>query len=158
MSRELILAERVIKFEEGLRLKPYYCTEGYPTIGFGEKVGEKGQPLPNITWTEDQAYKALLDKLATSLTELSKSKDTKAAFEALVDDSDRKAILISMWYQLGIDRLADFKNTLKAFAAKDWEAVSAGMLDSLAARQTPKRWKRQAAAIISGDVVSSYNL
>lgn len=158
MNRELVLAERVIKFEEGLRLAPYYCTEGYPTIGFGEKIGEKGEPLPHITWTEDQAYAALKSKLDKSLVELAKNKETKAAFESLANDSDRKAILISMWYQLGIARLSGFKDTLKAVVDKDWELASKEMLDSLAARQTPKRWKRQSSAMLSGDVVSSYNL
>lgn len=158
MSRELVLAERIIKFEEGLRLKPYYCTEGYPTIGYGEKIGEKGDPLPNVTWTEDQAHQAFMNKLEVSLVELSKNKDTKAAFDSLAEDADRKAILISLWYQLGIARLVGFKKVLKAISDKDWNTASAEMLNSLAARQTPKRWKRQAAAIILGDVVSSYNL
>ncbi len=156
MSRELVLAEKIIKLEEGLRLKPYYCTEGYPTIGYGEKIGEKNDPLPDITWTEDQAYEAFMNKLKFSLVELSKNKETKAVFESLAEDTDRKSILISMWYQLGIKRLSGFKNTLKAIAEKDWQKASDAMLDSLAARQTPKRWKRQSTALLVGDVLSTY--
>lgn len=158
MNRELVLAEKVVKFEEGLRLKPYYCSEGYPTIGFGEKIGEKNSLLPDLIWTEDQAYAALLDKLNKSVTELSKNKETKAVWESLSGDSDRRAILISMWYQLGITKLSGFKNTLKAILDKDWNKAKDEMLDSLAARQTPKRWVRQSNAIMSGNIISSYNL
>mgnify|MGYP001589897791 CR=1 FL=1 len=158
MSRELNLAERIIKFEEGLRLKPYYCTERYPTIGYGERLGDMGDPLPNITWTEQQSQDALMQKLNVSLVEMSKNKETKAAFQALEEDDDRKAILISMWYQLGIEKLSGFKNTLKAIANKDWELAKKEMLNSKAARQTPKRWKRQAEAMLSGNVFATYKL
>ena len=158
MSRELNLAEKIIKFEEGLRLKPYYCTERYPTIGYGERLGGLGDPLPDITWTEEQSQEALNKKLTKSLVELSKNKETKSAFEALAEDSDRKSILISMWYQLGIDKLSGFKDTLKAISNKDWELAKKEMLDSLAARQTPKRWKRQAEAMLTGNVFTTYKL
>lgn len=157
-SKEILLADKVIKFEEGVRLEPYYDTLGYPTIGFGELIGKKGDPLPNIKWTQEQALSALENKLKIALTEMSKDKVLKPVWESLEKDFDRKAILISMWYQLGIKRLSGFTNTLKAIVAEDWVRASEEMLDSDAARVSMNRWKRQSKAMLTGDVISSYNL
>ena len=158
MSRELFLVVKVIKFEEGLRLKPYYDHLGFPTIGYGELIGKKGDPLPDITWTEQQANEALDKKLKQAYKELPASKVTKAAWASLEGDTDRLAIFISLWYQLGLSRLEGFKSALEAIATKDWNKASEEMLNSLAARQTPKRWKRQSKAMLTGDVLGTYNL
>lgn len=157
VNREIFLASNVIKYEEGLRLVPYYCTEGYPTIGWGEVIGKQHDPLPDIVWTIDQAQQALDKKLTIAIKELSTNKVTKPVWVSLGDDTDRKSILISMWYQLGIDRLSGFKNTLAAILEKDWQKASDEMLDSKVARSTAiKRWKRQSNAMLTGDVLSTY--
>lgn len=39
---------QLIQIEEGYREKAYYCSEGYPTIGTGHKIGPKGAPLEQI--------------------------------------------------------------------------------------------------------------
>lgn len=157
-NRELYLAERIIKFEEGLVLHPYYDTLGVPTIGFGHALGKPHDPLPNIVWTPQKAQEELEKKLKEGVKELSEFKATKDVWEALSGDTDRKALLISMWYQLGSPKLAGFKNTLKAITSKDWKMAAAEMLDSLVAQQAPKRWKRQASAMFSGNVSSTYNI
>ena len=41
----------LIKYEEGWRPKPYLCSEGYPTAGFGFKLGPKNAPLSYYTFT-----------------------------------------------------------------------------------------------------------
>lgn len=157
MNREIFLASKMIKFEEGLRLKPYYCSEGFPTIGWGELLGKKGEALPDITWTEEQAENALNDKILKGVSELSTNKGTKPAWDSLGDDTDRKAILISMWYQLGITNLAAFKDTLKSIVEKDFKKTAEEMLDSDVARRVAyKRWKRQSTAMEKGDVLSTY--
>ena len=155
-NRELYLTEKVIKFEEGLRLTPYYCTEGYPTIGYGEKIGTKNAPLLDITWTEEEAHTKLKLRLQSGVSELSKDKVVKPVWESLIEDEDRRVILLSMWYQLGIVGLTGFDNFFKALTNKDYKKASLEMLDSLAARQTPKRWKRQSTAMERGDVLSTY--
>jgi len=86
--------------------------------------------------------------------EFYKNKNTKDVYKKLSDD--RKAVLISMWYQLGINKLSGFSATLKALSAKDYNTAAKEMLDSLAAKQTPKRWKRQSDVIISDSVSSVY--
>ena len=47
-----------------------------------------------------------------------------------------------MAFQLGIDGLLKFKNTLNLIEAGDYETASKEMLNSLWAKQTPERAKR----------------
>ncbi len=35
----------LIRFEEGWRPKPYLCTEKYPSVGFGFRIGHKGADI-----------------------------------------------------------------------------------------------------------------
>jgi lysozyme len=155
-NTEVSLAKKVIQFEEGFRSKPYYCTKGYPTIGWGHVIGKKGDPLPDIEWTKEQALAALDKHLVIGVSELSKHKVIKDIYSALNDD--RQAILISMWYQLGIGKLAGFNNTLKALGSSNFDLAAKEMLDSQVARECVKRWHRQSKAMSSGSVASSYKI
>lgn len=156
LMNEIELARKVIQFEEGFRSKPYYCTEGYPTIGWGFVLGKKGSPLPAITWTEKQALTSLEEHLITAVKELTKHKATKDIYPKL--SNDRKAILISMWYQLGIGKLSGFNNTLKALGSSNFDLAAKEMLDSDVARKCSKRWHRQSQAMKSGSLADSYRL
>ena len=62
----------------------------------------------------------------------------------------RADVLYSMAYQLGVDGLAAFKNTLVMISNGNFEGASEGMLSSLWARQTPQRAKRHAQVMRSG--------
>lgn len=155
-DKELFLAKKIIQLEEGFRDKPYYCTEGYPTIGWGEVIGKKGDPLPDVVWSEAKSLEALTKKLNEAVRELSKTKAIKDIYSSL--NPDRKAILISMWYQLGIVKLCKFNNTLKALGSSNFNLAAKEMLDSDVARKCPKRWLRQSKAMSSGSVASSYKI
>lgn len=52
---------------------------------------------------------------------------------------DVKDILEEMAYQMGIKGLLAFKNTLFAIVNKDYKTASTNMMNSLWAKQTPKR-------------------
>jgi len=41
MTAAIQIAAGMLAKEEGFRAKPYYCSENYPTIGYGEKIGDK---------------------------------------------------------------------------------------------------------------------
>jgi len=59
-------------------------------------------------------------------------------------------VLYSMAYQLGVDGLAAFNETLKMVAAGDFSGAANGMLNSLWARQTPGRARRHAEVMRTG--------
>lgn len=137
---------QVIKFEEGFRSRPYYCSEGFPTIGWGRVVGRKGTELPDIA-TDMVAEEVFLQQEITNI-----SNQIADVLEPL--NEDRRVIAISMAYQLGVAGLRKFKKTLAAWARGDWAEAQIQMMDSLWARQTPNRAKRHAAVILSGSLKS----
>jgi lysozyme len=57
-------------------------------------------------------------------------------------DSVRFGALLNMAFQMGVDGLLGFKNTLAMVRAGDYVQASEGMLNSLWAKQTPARAKR----------------
>ncbi|QDH46775.1 putative lysozyme [Aeromonas phage LAh_8] len=141
----------LIELEEGWREKPYFCTEGYPTIGFGFKIGPKGAPLSNYQFKISKAVGAVwLNELVDEFVkDMEKYQHIDDALKACNDA--RKAVLISMAYQMGVDGLAAFKNTLRAVAESRWTDAKAGMLNSKWAKQTPERANRHANQMLTGE-------
>ncbi len=42
---------QLLTYEEGYRKLPYLCSEGYPTIGIGKRIGSKGASLDSYRFT-----------------------------------------------------------------------------------------------------------
>jgi len=113
---------------ESLRLKPYRCTAGKLTIGYGRNLDDKGI-------SKSEAYELLAN-------------DIRSCGEQLIDeipeiysglDEVRKSVLLNMCFNLGIGGLLEFKNTLAFVAAGDWERAANGMLASKWAKQVGHR-------------------
>ena len=95
----------LIKEFEGLRLKPYLCSAGVPTIGYGNTFYENGTKvkLTDAPITKERAetlFKALADMFAGRVLPLIKKPVTQNQFNALV----------SFAYNVGVTSLA--KSTL----------------------------------------------
>ena len=136
--------------EEGYSEKPYYCSAGYPTIGIGKRIGPKGAPLSQYQFTVSKQLAAvwLSEELQQKVADMSAHANITAAM-AVCNDA-RKAILISMAYQMGADGLAKFTNTLKAISEKRWSDAKSGMMNSAWAKQTPNRANRHATQMLTG--------
>jgi lysozyme len=67
-------------------------------------------------------------------------------------DPVRARVLQNMAFNLGIDGLLGFKNTLSAVKAKNWAAASQGMLSSRWAEQVGARAQRLAKMMRTGAV------
>ncbi|MCR4300779.1 MAG: hypothetical protein NUV51_04140, partial [Sulfuricaulis sp.] len=65
-------------------------------------------------------------------------------------DPVRQGVLLNMSFQLGVDGLLGFKNTLLCVKVGDYERAADGMLQSLWASQTPARAKRLSEQMRSG--------
>lgn len=141
----------ILNFEEGFKTKPYIDTEGYPTVGTGFLIGPKGVPLSNYTFMlpKEASDVWLQSFVNATVFAMQKKENIAAALKAC--NVARADILTSMAYQLGVDGLAGFTNTLKKVATGDFTGASAGMLDSKWARQTPARARRHAQVMTSGD-------
>lgn len=140
----------ILNFEEGFRARPYVDSEGYPTVGTGFLIGPKGAAITNYTFS---LSKNVSDVWLQELVETKKAemKASPAVYAALKNcNPARSDVLISMAYQLGTQGLAGFKNTLQMIAVGNFTGAAAGMMNSLWAKQTPKRALRHADVMRTG--------
>lgn len=139
----------MLEVEEGFRSKPYICSEGYPTIGIGWKIGYKYQPLSDFKHIKlcQAAAHAQCEFQVAGLTSI--LSDKFAFFKDLSEP--HQCVLISMAYQLGVTGLCGFKKMLSAIAEGDFVTAANEGLDSKWNQQTPMRARRQMLTLLSGD-------
>lgn len=131
-----------LKRDEGFRSTAYRDTLGYWTIGYGHHNGEiaSGDVI-----TQDEA-ETLLDK------------DIKDAAGRLVKlfpfvvklDEVRLAALTNMSFQLG-NKIKQFKVSMPLIEQGRYSEAAVTLLKSLWAKQTPKRARRIALQIATGE-------
>lgn len=127
-----------LKQDEGLRLRPYHCTEGKLTIGYGRNLDDVG-----ISPAEAEAMlKADVDAVEADLRR-------RLPVFATLNEARRDA-LINMGFQLGVDGLLKFKLMIAALERQDWDEVGRQALDSRWAGQTPLRAGRVALQLQTG--------
>lgn len=147
-----ITIHQLLEFEEGYRSKPYYCSEGYPTIGIGQRIGPRNASLDmyDFTCPRPVAY-AWLDE---QIKEIGSKLKPLEWFNNL--NEARRTIVVSMCYQIGFTGVMKFRKMIAALQDNDWDAAEKQALDSLWARQTPKRARRHAEVLRTGDLSSTY--
>ncbi|AHF77915.1 Phage-like lysozyme [Sodalis praecaptivus] len=140
----------LLGFEEGFKATPYYDSLGYPTIGTGFLIGPKNAPLSYYTFTlpKEVSDVWLQTLIAKILVQMHSTPIIMAAINAC--NGPRQDVLTSMSFQMGVQGLAGFKNTLAMIAAENFTGAASGMLNSAWARQTPARAKRHAEVMRTG--------
>ncbi len=143
---------QLLTYEEGYRKLPYLCSEGYPTIGIGKRIGCKGVPLSayRISCSRQMAELWLEEEVKEILIQLNKY----TWFIGL--DYSRQAIMVSMAYQMGVEGLLCFSNMIRALEANEYPQAAVEALDSRWYRQTPERAQRHAMVIDTGDIHTAY--
>jgi len=121
------LAKKLIKLHEGLKLKPYECPSGYITIGYGRNIQQNGITLAEAEMLLDNDIERVIKELEKWLS----------VFNELSEN--RKAALIDMSYNLGFNKLFQFRNFLAALQKKDFDLAAKEMLDSKWAAQVGNR-------------------
>jgi len=121
------LAKKLIKLHEGLKLKPYECPSGYITIGYGRNIQQNGITLAEAEMLLDNDIERVITELEKWLS----------VFNELSEN--RKAALIDMSYNLGFNKLFQFRRFLAALQKKDFELAAKEMLDSKWAAQVGNR-------------------
>ena len=135
------LARAQLRRDEGEVLYAYPDSEGYLTIGIGRLLDKrKGGGIS----AEESAY-LFSNDFNSKLGELRRRLPW---FDKL--DVARQGVLLNMAFQMGVDGLLGFKNTLAMIERGDYKAAAAGMLDSLWARQTPERAQRLSIQMETG--------
>jgi lysozyme len=121
------IKEQLVR-HEGLRLKPYRCTAGKLTIGIGRNLDDCGI-------SQSEAYVMLINDIMNC------EKQLQAKIPDIYNGLDevRKSVLLNMCFNLGINGLLGFKNTLAFVKAGDWERAANNMLVSRWAKQVGRR-------------------
>ena len=125
-------ATRLIKLHEGLELRPYRCTSGKLTIGYGRNLEARGI-------TEAEAGELLLNDINELTAQLSSRLYWFWGLSIV-----RRAVLTDMAYNLGINGLLSFKKTLRHIELHDYDAAADEMLNSKWAAQVGQRADRLA--------------
>lgn len=128
--------------EEGKVPHAYQDHLGYWTIGVGRLIDQrKGGGL-----TDDEIYYLLTNDIARIQTHLGH----KIPWWTQLN-KPRQAVIVGMAFQMGIEGLLAFKNTLRYIQAGMWQAAANNMLKSLWAKQTPERAERMAKQMETGE-------
>lgn len=134
----------LLERDEGRVRHAYQDHLGYWTIGVGRLIDKR-----KSGGLSDQEIDLLLDNDINSKT--AAVREALPWFDKL--DEVRKAVLVSMAFQMGVVGLLKFKNTLAMIVREDYEGASRGMLNSLWASQTPLRATRLAEMMKNGEWV-----
>jgi len=132
--------------EEGEVLHAYEDHLGYLTIGVGILIDKrKGGGI-----TKEESRFLLLNRVKGVVEGIRKN---LSWFDS-IGNEPRKAVLIGMAFQMGLNGLLGFKNTLEMIRVGDYDKAAVGMLNSFWAPQTPARAKRMAKQMETGEWVS----
>lgn len=162
--------DEMLRRDEGLRLKVYWDTEGYPTVGIGHLISP--QPIRNMT----QINKILSDQVGREVTGNPGSITMEEAVKLFDDDlkkvqkdiktnskvgpvwhavnRSRQMALENMSFQMGVGGLAKFTTMLGAMLVGDWEKAYKAGRDSLWYQQTKGRASRVTFIIRTGNLES----
>lgn len=131
------LEEQLIK-DEGFSSKPYKCTAGKLTIGYGRNIEDVGISRNEALFLLQEDIK----KVKTALY-------AKLPFFKNLNDGRQNA-LINMGFNLGVNGLMKFKNTLRLMSEGKYEEASKEVLLSEWASQVGKRANRISDQIKNG--------
>ena len=127
-----------LKRDEGFRPKPYRCTAGALTIGYGRNLDVKGISQAeadillrnDIVFAQDNLYAVFPDAFSLN--------------------SPRFRVLVNMIFHLGTKGFLGFKRLHAAILARDFNQAADEILDSRAASQCPDRFNRHAETMRTG--------
>lgn len=125
--RAIDIAIQTLRVHEGLELKPYKCTTGKLTIGYGRNLTDNG-----ISTFEADAFLEV-----DARTALEDAKAVVPCYEYL--NKARQAVLIDMAYNLGRTKLKGFKKMIQAIEDCDYDEASFQMIDSVWGTQVGER-------------------
>ncbi len=131
------LRERLIR-HEGLRLRIYRDIRGIISIGVGRNLQDRGI-------SEEEAFHMLDNDIQWVMEQVDKALPWSVDLDEL-----RREVLYEMAFQMGLNGLLGFKNTLVAIKDGKYDIAAQGMLNSQWHHQTPERCEELAKIIETG--------
>lgn len=136
MNRDALANQLII--DEGAKLKPYKDTVGKLTIGIGRNLDDVGISKAEALMMLDADIDKVCDQLDAVLP----------WWKSMTDR--RQEVLANMAFNLGINKLLGFVNTLRMMHAGDYKGAADGMLNSTWAKQVGARAERLAQMMREG--------
>ena len=160
----------MLRRDEGLKLKVYWDTEGYPTIGVGHLIMK--QPVRDMAQinkvlskqvgreitgnpgsiTVEEATTLFERDLADMQRDIKSHSKVGPVWQAV--NRSRQMALENMAFQMGVGGVAKFNTMLTAMLAGDWEKAYKAGRDSLWYQQTKGRASRVTMVILTGNLES----
>ena len=134
--------EKQLMRHEGFRSKPYLCTAGKMTIGYGRNIEDVGisKHLASLMLKED---------ISIALGEVTRLVSEQAWVKM---GRNRNAVLVNMCFNLGVSRLARFKKMLAALEAGDYPVAALEMMSSRWADQVGDRARELRDVMLKGEM------
>lgn len=138
-SLDLQLLKSELLLDEGKRNFPYTDTVGKLTIGVGRNITDRG--------ISDAEIDFLLDN---DIQECFRALNERLPWWKLLDGV-RQRVLVNMCFNLGINRLCAFHETLSCLQTGHWNLAAQNMLNSKWAGQVGVRAVRLANMVKTGE-------
>lgn len=127
-----------IKRHEGFSAKPYRCSQGFMTIGYGRNVESRGI-------TESEAELLLYNDIESAV-------DSAVLLEYWHSLNEvRRRVIIEMIFNLGLPKFLEFSKMRLALLDHDYFKAADEMIDSLWAKQVGGRAKTLANMMRLGE-------
>jgi lysozyme len=120
-------ASEILIKHEGLRVRPYRDTTGHLTIGVGRNLDDRGITKEEALYLLENDIKAFSEDLSERLY----------YYDALPETA--KLVLLDMAFNLGLNGLLTFHQTLEHIKQGDYKEASKSMLQSKWAKQVGGR-------------------
>lgn len=137
LENQLILKNMLVH-EEGYSQFPYKDTQEIWTIAIGRNLQARGISMGEA-----------LVLLENDIQYFNEQLDKKLPFFKLLDQI-RQMVLIDMAFNLGINNLLQFKNTLAAIEGGNYQLAAQEMLNSKWAKQVGRRAERLSKMMETG--------
>jgi lysozyme len=134
--------ERQLRGDEGEEPCVYPDHLGFSTIGVGRLVDKR---KPGAGLRSDEISYLLHNDIDDRIEALTR----RLPWFQNLDDA-RRGVLLNMAFQLGVDGLLGFKNTLALIKDGKYDLAAHAMGQSLWAKQTPARAERMAEQMRTG--------
>lgn len=154
MHSETTLVQRLC-FNEGIRLRPYKCSEGKLTIGVGrcldtnpltdDELKKIGHDCRSKSITKDEAFYLLRNDIKKVIEQIERNFPWAKNM-----NNDRQYVLVDMIFQMGVLNVKKFKKTLQYMSSGFYKQASAELLNSNYYKQTPARAMRNSYCIREG--------
>ena len=118
--------------EEGKKLMPYRCSAGKLTVGIGHNLDDCGI-------SESTCEQMLAEDVTKCLLQLHRIFGVEK-FNSF--SANRRLALLNFIFNVGMGTFLQFKTMIGCINSGDWERAASGLLQSLYAKQVPKRADR----------------